>query len=370
MRLRASSFVHKIPVGPDRVLLVHAISHLRFLANDEIARVFDFFATPRTLPDEALPLMDVLHCDRDALASCIGALLERGALTEKDPEAEAAGFGELMAASYGRDPRELLERYRRETKEGGLDYWATGAASTLADFATPKARIDAILFGDCDVHMEADFLRREAARRGVDLRVAATFPDDIAFAAEHRHDVILIGALRSRHSIMSPPEGRGPHEAYVAEASHLITALRAQTGAPILIDNLPEPTVQPLGMAERGRRRPSQLLPGSPTSTLAELVEGFADVHVVDAAAALAAAGSERMLDDGQVGLHSLRLAGLDAAATAERDSGGARHRARSRPAGRRGRRRSLRARGGDGLRPRRCADDGAGRGPQEVRDR
>ena len=97
MRLRRSSFVHKIPVGPDRVLLVHAISHLRFLANDEIARVFDFFETPRTLPDEALPLLAELGCDRDALARLHwrpdGA---RGALTEKDPEAEAAEFGALM----------------------------------------------------------------------------------------------------------------------------------------------------------------------------------------------------------------------------------------------------------------------------------
>jgi FkbH-like protein len=149
--------------------------------------------------------------------------------------------------------------------------------------------------------MEADFLKREAARRGIDLRVAATFPDDTGFAAEHRHDVILIGALRSRHAIAAPLQGRAPHDAYLAEATHLITALRAATTAPILIDNLPEPTVQPLGMAERGagghrnRFRLANL-------NLAELVEGFADVHVVDAAAALAAAGSERMLDDGQVG--------------------------------------------------------------------
>ncbi|HEX3406683.1 MAG TPA: HAD-IIIC family phosphatase [Caulobacteraceae bacterium] len=301
MRLRSSSFVHKIPVGPDRVLLVHAISHLRFLANDEIARVFDFFAEPRTLPDEALPLMDALGCDRDALARCIGALMERGVLTEQDPAAEAAQFGALMSASYGRDPRELLERYRRETQEGGLDYWATGAASALADFAEPKARIDAILFGDCDVHMEAGFLRREAAGRGIDLRVAATFPDDASYAAEHRHDVILIGALRGRHTIVEPAPGHAPHDAYTAEATRLITALRTHTSAPILIDNLPEPTVQPLGMAERGigghrnRFRLANL-------NLAELVERFADVHVVDAAAALAAAGSERMLDDGQVG--------------------------------------------------------------------
>jgi FkbH-like protein len=301
MRLRRSSFVHKIPVGPDRVLLVHAVSHLRFLANAEIAAVFDFFETPRDLPEEALPLMATLGCDRDALANVIGALLERGALTEKDPAAEAAGFGDLLAASYGRDPRELLEHYRRETKEGGLDYWATGAANTIADFAAVKQRIDAVLLGDCDIHMEADFLRREAARRGIDLRVAAAFPDDVAFAAEHKHDVILIGALRSRHAIAAPPEGFAPHDAYLAEARHLLISLRAVTAAPILIDNLPEPTVQPLGLAERGlgghrnRFRLANL-------HLAELVEHFADVHVVDAAAALAAAGSERMLDDGQVG--------------------------------------------------------------------
>ncbi len=301
MRLRSSSFVHKIPVGPDRVLLVHAISHLRFLANDEIARVFDFFAEPRTLPDEALPLLEALGCDREALANCIGALLERGALTEHDPGAEAAHFGAVMSANYGRDPGELLERYRREAQEGGLDYWATGAPAALADFAEPKTRIDAILFGDCDLHMEAGFLKREATGRGIDLRVAATFPDDVGFAAEHRHDVVLIGALRSRHAIADPPPGLAPHDAYIAETTHLITALRTRTSAPILIDNLPEPTVQPLAMAERGigghrnRFRLANL-------NLAELVERFADVHVVDAAAALAAAGAERLLDDGQVG--------------------------------------------------------------------
>jgi FkbH-like protein len=301
LRLRSSRFVHKIPVGPDRVLLVHAISHLRFLANDEIARVFDFFAEPRTLPDEALPLMAELGCDRDALASCIGALMERGALTELDPDAELASHGETLAASYGRDPREMLERYRRQAQEGGEGYWATGAAHGLEDFATPKRRVDAVLFGDCDLHMEADFLRREAGRRGIDLRVAATFPDDVAFAAEHRHDVILIGALRSRHAIAAPAEGLKPHDAFIAEATHLIGALRQVTSAPILIDNLPEPTVEPLGMAERGlsghrnRFRLANLY-------LAETAEGFADVQVVDAAAALNAVGSERMVDDGQVG--------------------------------------------------------------------
>src|SRR6185312_8523341 len=77
--------------------------------------------------------------------------------------------------------------------------------------------------------------------------------------------------------------------------------LREITPAPILIDNLPEPTVQPLGLAERGvkgHRTRFRLT----NVALSELAVAFADVYVVDIAATLAAAGAERLLDDGQVG--------------------------------------------------------------------
>ena len=59
--------------------------------------------------------------------------------------------------------------------------------------------------------------------------------------------------------------------------------------------------MQPLGMAERGitgHRARFRLA----NVALAELAATMPDVHVVDIAAALGAAGSERMLDDGQVG--------------------------------------------------------------------
>ena len=75
--------------------------------------------------------------------------------------------------------------------------------------ATEKYRIDVLLFGDCDVQMEADFLRREAAARGIDLRIAASFPDDLRLAGEHSHDAILIGALRERFAI-SRSDGPSP----------------------------------------------------------------------------------------------------------------------------------------------------------------
>jgi len=198
-----------------------------------------------------------------------------------------------------------LERYRREAKTGPESYWAAGAAQGLADLGGGGRRVDLILLGDCDVHMEADFLRREAAQRGLDLRVAATFPDDVSFAGEHKHDAILIGALRARYAITDPvadgPDAAPPYASYIAQAGQMLTALRAHTAAPILIDNLPEPTVAPLGLAERGvngHRNRFRLA----NVALAQLVEDFADVSVVDVAAVLAGAGAEHLLDDGQVG--------------------------------------------------------------------
>jgi len=303
MNLRKSCFVHQIPVGAGRVLLVHAMSQSRLTVDADVNRIVDFFSVASVSAGGTDALAHTLRCDREALEGMIAELSERGILTEKSPDEEVAAFGTKLSATYGRDPAELLERYRNANKEGMAPYWSVGAARGLADIQGEKRRIDLIVFGDCDVQMEGDFLRREAARRGIDLRVAATFPDDDRFASEHKHDAILIGALRTRHLITQEPAAgkAGPHSAYIDEASGLVERLRARTSAPILIDNLPEPTVQPLGLAERG-------LGGHRTRfrlanvVLAKLAESYPDVHVVDVAAALAAVGSERMLDDGQVG--------------------------------------------------------------------
>jgi FkbH-like protein len=228
-------------------------------------------------------------------------LLSRQILTEMTPEEELAAVGAELAPKHGRDPAELLERYRRELKEGAEAYWAVGAAYGLDDFNAARQRVDVLLFGDCDIQMEADFLRREAARRGIDLHVSATFPDDIRFAGERKHDAVFIGALRARHLVAEDIDGFNPHAAYVAHTTELLGKLREVTSAPILIDNLPEPTVQPLGLAERGvkgHRTRFRLT----NVALAELANAFSDVYVIDIAAALAAVGSERLLDDGQVG--------------------------------------------------------------------
>jgi FkbH-like protein len=302
MVLRRSIFIHKLPVGPDRFLLVHAIRNMRLPVDRETSVLIDYFGEPRRIPDDCGAIGNLIPYSRDVIAGSIAGLADREILTEKTPEQELATTGAGLSATHGRDPAEMLERYRREVKEGVVaSGWAAGAKYGVGDLSGAGKRIDALLFGDCDIQMEADFLRREAAQRGIDLRVSATFPDDVRFAAEHKHDAVFVGALRARHSIAEPPApGQHAHAVYLAQARHLLEELRQRTSTPILIDNLPEPTVQPLGLAERGitghraRFRLANL-------ALAEMTAAMPGVHVVDIAAALSAAGSERMLDDGQV---------------------------------------------------------------------
>jgi FkbH-like protein len=306
IRLRKSSFVHQIDVGPNSVLLVHAISQLRLKVDDELGRLMIYFAEWREFPAAFAEIAKLVPYDDQILAGTVSALRERGLLTDKSAEEELTEITTRLGPTHGRDPEQLLDRHRRELKEGTRDYWTVKTSQTIQDVGTTKPRLDLILFGDCDVHMEADFLRREADRRGYDLRVAATAPDDFAFAAEHRHDAVLIGALHARHFItMAPQAGGEPHEIYIAQASNTLQRLREQTPGPILIDNLPEPTVQPLGIAERGRTGHRTRFRCANVA-LAELAELIPDVYVVDIAAAIAAEGSTALVDDWQVGFTHL----------------------------------------------------------------
>jgi FkbH-like protein len=309
MILRRSRFIHQIPVGEDRSLVVHAISHLRLPADGEIKILLEYFSEPRRIPEDCEAMTALFPNARDSLPN-LAEVLERTALdllarqilTDKTPEEELAAIGAELAPKHGRDPAEMLERYRRDLKEGAASYWAVGASWGLKDFGATDKSIDVILLGDCDIQMEADFLRREAAQRGIDLRISTTFPDDVRFVGERKHDAVFIGALRARHLVADDlADGLNPHAAFIAFATQLLTQLRELTSAPILIDNLPEPTVQPLGLAERGVRGHRTRFRLTNVA-LAELANSLPGVYVIDVAAALAAVGAERMLDDGQVG--------------------------------------------------------------------
>lgn len=299
MILRRSRFVHQIPVGENRILIVHAFSHMYLPADHEVGILLDYFSEPRRVPEDCEALLSMIPYSMEAIENAVKGLLERQVLTEHTPEDELTAATEKFGPTYGRDPVEILKRYRREAKEGADKRWSVSVSYSVNDLNPKAKRIDALLFGDCDIQMEADFLRREAASRGIDLHVSATFPDDIRFASEHKHDIIFIGALRGRHLITDEIiSGISPHTGYITQAYDLLKKLREKTSAPILIDNLPEPTVQPLGFAEQG-------LHGHRTRfrlanvTLAEMTPLIPDAYVVDIASALNIAGSGRMLDDG-----------------------------------------------------------------------
>jgi FkbH-like protein len=305
MLIRRSTYVHLTPLDEDRVLIVHAISHLRLVVDQEVASIVAWFATARDMPGQIGELRDGLTIDADTLAGCLASLMERGVLTAEDEVGEARAVAERLTELHGRDPGEALDQLRRQAGEGANPYWSVTQALRADDLGGAKThRWDVLLFGDCDLQMEADFLRRAAAARDVDLRVAASFPDDLRLAAERPHQAIFIGALRSRHLVAkgsAADHGGDPAAVYVAEARHVIEGLRAHSDAPILIDGLPEPTVQPLGFADRGphahRNRFRAVNRG-----LEALAARYSGVYVVDIAAALAAEGSGRLMDDSLVG--------------------------------------------------------------------
>lgn len=290
MALRKSRFVHMIPLADDRVLVLHAVNLLRWTVDRDLAQVIDLFARPQPLFEAQLtPVVRA-------------ALVDRGVLTEATEDEELSAVQTELSAFHGRDPEAAMDQFRRRVRRGGEAYWSVTHAASADALGRAGRPLDLILFGDCDVQMEQDFLREAGAAAGLDLRIVATFPDDLDLAAERPHDALLLGGLRSRHAIMDPVSTDGsPDNLFIAEAVSIVEKLRQFSTKPILIDNLPEPTVQPLGLAERGllghrnRFRMANL-------ALAQVLEPYPDVHVVDVAAALAGQGAERLLDDGQVG--------------------------------------------------------------------
>jgi FkbH-like protein len=293
MLLRRSAFVHVLPLEAGRSLVVHAVSQMRLAIDDDAAALLDAFAVPRELPAELDALAAQFRQPPRILAGAIAALVERGFLTERAPERESAALARELSETGARDPAAMLDKYRARRREGAQDYWAAKETRPLSGLAQAGRRLDLALIGDCDVQMEAEYLGMEAGKRGIDLRVAATFPDDPDFVGERPFDALVIGMSRARGAVF---EGR--LDDFLDETRRLIENLRARSAAPILLDNLPEPTVQPLGLAERGmsghrnRVRAANL-------ALVELVENFTDVHVVDIAHALAREGAAALVDDG-----------------------------------------------------------------------
>ena len=69
MILRRSRFIHQLPVGKDRSLIVHAISQVRLPANGEISALLEYFAEPRRIPQDCEVMMALFPDARADLAT-------------------------------------------------------------------------------------------------------------------------------------------------------------------------------------------------------------------------------------------------------------------------------------------------------------
>lgn len=301
--LRRSRYAHLIDLPDGSGLAIHAVSQMRLKVASEVSELLRFFEEPTQLKTAISQLAAILGAEAESIRLCIGVLIDQGLLTEDTPDQEAANTALALTETQGRDPLDLLDKYRRTRMEGSHPYWSVQAPRTLSGVRAFRYRADILLLGDCDLQMEADFLRQEGERRGIGLRVAASFPADTALAGERPHDAILIGALQARHAIVAgDPEHHGgdPTRVYIDDMETMLNKLRALSSAPILIDGLPEPTLQPLGFADRGPHSHRNRIRRT-NLALADLAERHTDVFLVDTAAELGHAGSQALLDDGLV---------------------------------------------------------------------
>jgi hypothetical protein len=119
MLLRRSAFAHVLPLAPGRLLLIHALSHLRLALDERAAALLEAFAAPREMPDALHGLAAAFGEDPRTLAGALAALMDRGFLTEDDPAEEAAAFARTLA---DRDPGAALDRVRNLAREGAQEY--------------------------------------------------------------------------------------------------------------------------------------------------------------------------------------------------------------------------------------------------------
>ena len=299
--VRRSQYVHLIPLGGNRDLCVHATTGVRLVLSAEVTAILKFFARPRRLMQATRALSAKLGHAPSAVEDCLKELMSREFLTSDSRDEEVRRAVSRFSDTYGRHPRELLDRFRQHHAEGPHDYWATGAPRGLSEFRASGTTLRVVFLGACDVQMEADFLRIEGGRRGIDVRVAATFLDDLASLRDMPHDAVIVGALPSRESVADKNRrGADCLGEFLAEARSTVERVRDLTKAPIIVNNLPIPTVQPLGFADRGLDGHRNRFRAA-NRALESLVAEYPGAYLADVDEALSAHGKSRLLDDSLV---------------------------------------------------------------------
>lgn len=293
-----SRFTHVVRIENGGICL-HAIRRTRVVIRPDVVAILEALAVEQ--PAAAF----VGEHARDSgiaeplVEACLHELIGAGFVFAGTESEETAQYERLARALLAGDPAA-----RADLDAGGeprtMDrYSFLRVPRDVASFA-PLARQAAVLvLGFCDVHFASDLLRDEARHRGIDLHVDAVFEMDAKAAGERAYDFVIVGALAARHGHWYRTDGEGDlsPSRYLRSARSILERLRDVTGAPILIHNLPVPTLSPGGFSDALRDGPARRARAIHEGLLA-LAAGMRDVHVVDVDAALSRVGKLQTLDD------------------------------------------------------------------------
>ena len=160
MILRRSGFVHLIELEDGSVLAIHAVSQLRLTVTRQVAAVIEASGEAREVDDAVAALATDLAVDAATIRCCMEQLRDRGLLCEEEAAGERDAVARELSPVHGRDP---AVRSTAIAAPAGRVHpaWAMGPPDAVR--RTDARPLDILLLGDCDVQMEADFLRRKPA---------------------------------------------------------------------------------------------------------------------------------------------------------------------------------------------------------------
>jgi FkbH-like protein len=294
-----SRFTHIISLDQNRSVCFHAIERTRMVIRPDVVEVLNALAQPASSVEFVRAHSRTTGLPEPAIERCIAELLQQRLLFGGTPAEETARYERLAAGLLGNDPEQMREWEAKWSAPTMDRYASVRVARDLSSFAPLTHHASVVLLGFCDVHFGADLLRDEGRRRGIDLEVSALFEMQLEAAADQKPDFIIVGALAARHGHWYRSDGEGDLSAdrYLSAARTLVDRLRALTAAPILVSNLPVPTLSPRGFADAEGDSPVRRAK-TINERLLNLASVCRDVHLVDVDAALSRVGKNATLDD------------------------------------------------------------------------
>jgi FkbH-like protein len=293
-----SQFLEVLPLDTGNFLCLQTLVQARLVVKPEVLAILDAFAAPRRLGD----VIDEFVRDRrgasDRLHHVVTAFVQNRMLFAGTHDEERTQYLAVLSQWYGRDPETARQAARRFTSQA-VPRFAAPVARDLDSFVPAGRRLDVVMVGLCDVQIEMDVLRETAREFGIDLHPVATFETTLDVLRDGGHHAVIVGSLGARHGHWHRADGGGDFSPsrYASAMRDLLVRIRALTGVPVLVHNLPVPTCSPLGLAERGADSAIERCRRI-NRDLVEIAAEYPDIYVLDVDAALAFEGKRRLLDD------------------------------------------------------------------------